>query len=205
MMIRELHPMAESKQERMERVRQEVKSCRRCGLCEGARNPVVGEGNLDSNVVFIGEAPGRREDETGRPFVGAAGKLLDQLLKAIGLRREDVYIGNVVKCRPPDNRRPKPSEMEACTPHLVEQLDIIRPRVIVAMGNSAIAYFWSKFGLKTASMGELHGKDFEVNMPWGRVVLFACYHPAAALYNVELERVLEKDFQALADILRRVG
>jgi uracil-DNA glycosylase family 4 len=87
----------------------------------------------------------------------------------------------------------------------VEQLDIIRPRVIVAMGNSAIAYFWSKFGLKTASMGELHGKDFEVNMLWGRVVLFACYHPAAALYNVELERVLEKDFQALADILRRVG
>ena len=196
--------MGESKLKRMERVHQDVMGCRRCSLCSEARNPVIGEGNVDSKVVFIGEAPGRKEDELGRPFVGAAGQLLNKLLNSIGLKREDVYIGNVVKCRPPDNRRPTLKELEACTTHIEDQLEIIRPRVIVAMGSSAITYFWSRYNLKQSGIGELHGKYLEVTMPWGQVILFASYHPAAALYNAELEGVLEKDFQALADLLSRV-
>lgn len=190
-----------SKAERMRRLSEEVLDCRRCGLCDGRRNPVVGEGTLDATVVFIGEGPGRREDETGRPFVGAAGRLLDRLLHNIGLGRGDVYIGNVVKCRPPNNRRPRPEEIRACAPHLERQLEIIQPRVVAPMGNSALGYLMRRFGLTPASIGKVHGRHFEVESPWGRVVLFPLYHPAAALYVKDLERVMEEDFESLGRLL----
>ena len=194
-----------SKEERMKKISEEVLHCRLCGLCEGRRNPVVGEGNLDATVVFIGEAPGRREDETGRPFVGAAGQLLDRLLHHIGLERGDVYIGNVVKCRPPNNRRPRAEEIEACAPHLERQLEIIEPRVIAPLGNSAIGHLMRRFELTPAYIGRVHGKQSEVEAPWGQLVLVPLYHPAAALYLKDLERVLEEDFESLRCLLDRVG
>lgn len=189
------------KEERMRKLSEEVSNCQLCGLCEGRQNPVLGEGNLDAKVMFIGEGPGRKEDELGRPFVGAAGKVLDRLLVHIGLGREYVYIGNVVKCRPPNNRRPSSREIEACTPHLERQLGIIEPRIITLMGNSAIHHLMKRFGLKLLPIGEVHGKPFEVEAPWGRVILFPMYHPAAAIYRRQLERVLEEDFESLKRIM----
>jgi len=193
-----------SKTERMRRLTEEVLNCRRCGLCDGRRNPVIGEGDLDAAVSLIGEAPGRREDETGRPFVGAAGRFLDNLLHHIGLERGEVYIGNILKCRPPNNRRPLPEEIRACAPHLEEQLEIIQPRIVAPMGNSAIGHLMRRFGLTPAPIGQVHGKQFEVESPWGRVVLFPLYHPAAALYVRGLEWVLEEDFESLRGLLSRV-
>ncbi|MCW3992616.1 MAG: uracil-DNA glycosylase [Candidatus Bathyarchaeota archaeon] len=189
----------------MREISEEISNCRRCGLCDGRRNPVVGEGNLDATVAFIGEAPGRREDETGRPFVGAAGRLLDRLLSNVGLGRGDVYISNVLKCRPPNNRRPRLEEARACAPHLERQLGIIEPRVIAPMGNSAIGYLMRRFGLTPAYIGQIHGRHFEAEAPWGRLTLSPLYHPAAALYNKDLGRVLEEDFESLRLLLGRVG
>jgi len=193
-----------SKEERMNKLAEEVLNCRRCGLCKGRQNPVLGEGNIDAKVVFVGEAPGRREDETGRPFVGSAGQILDRLLAHIGLGRGDVYIGNVVKCRPPNNRRPRSEEIEACAPHLERQLEIIEPGVIAPMGNSAIHYLMRWFGLTPAPVSEVHGEQFKIEAPWGRVVIFPLYHPAAAIYLKNLERMLEEDFESLKRIMVRV-
>jgi len=186
----------------MKNVSEEILSCCRCGLCEGRLNPVVGEGNLDSKAVLIGEAPGRWEDRAGRPFVGAAGRLLDRLLNKIDIRREEVYISNVLKCRPPNNRRPRTEEIKACSIHLKKQLDIIDPRIIAPMGNSATGYFMKRLGLKPINIGLIHGEQIEPEKS-SRVVLFPLYHPAAALYNKDLEKVLEKDFFALRSVLER--
>jgi uracil-DNA glycosylase family 4 len=189
------------KEELIGRVSKEVRGCRLCALSEGRLNPVVGEGSLDSLVVFVGEGPGRKEDETGRPFVGSAGKLLDQLLAHIGLDRSEVYITNVVKCRPPGNRRPKSGEVRSCTPYLDEQLTIISPRVIAPMGNSAAGHLLKMYDLERASIGEIHGRPFNVDVQWGSVTVFPLYHPAAVLYNRELEAELKMDFEALSELL----
>jgi DNA polymerase len=189
------------KEELIGRVSEEVHGCRLCALSEARLNPVVGEGSLDSPVVFVGEGPGRKEDETGRPFVGSAGKLLDQLLAHVGLDRSEVYITNVVKCRPPGNRRPKSGEVRSCTPYLDEQLTIISPRVIAPMGNSAASHLLKMYDLERASIGEIHGRSFNVEAQWGSVTVFPLYHPAAVLYNRELEAELKMDFEALSELL----
>ena len=190
-----------SKGELMEVLKGEIVKCDRCGLCSGASKKVIGEGNLNAGVVLVGEAPGRKEDELGRPFVGSAGKLLDRLLEGTGLPRESVYITNVVKCRPPKNRRPKKAETEACSGHLEKQLEIIKPRVVAPMGNSAIGYFFDEFGLEPSNIGDSHGKPMRVKCTWGNIILFPLYHPAAAIYNRRLLRELEGDIAAL----KRVG
>ncbi|MEM2892769.1 MAG: uracil-DNA glycosylase [Candidatus Bathyarchaeia archaeon] len=192
---------AREKSESMRNLHLEVQSCRRCGLWEGRRNPVLGEGSLDAKAFLVGEAPGRREDETGRPFAGAAGQLLNDLLGGIGLSRGDVYIGNVVKCRPPRNRPPRAEEVEACSPYLERQLSILRPRIIVSMGNTATQYLMTRFGLSPRYIGEVHGKSFRVEAPWGEVILLPSYHPASALYTKGLEYVLRRDFESLRSIL----
>lgn len=179
----------------------EVGACCACGLCEGAKNRVMGEGGLDSRVVFVGEAPGRREDESGRPFVGSAGKLLDRLLAGAGLSRGGVFITNVVRCRPPGNRRPEQSEVEACSGHLEGLLGIIEPRVIAPMGNSAVECVFGRFGLGAAVIGDVHGVPRRVDVPWGVAVVFPLYHPAAAIYNRELLGELEADMVSLAGLL----
>ena len=190
-----------SKRELMEALKGEIVKCDRCGLYSGASRKVIGEGNLDADVVLVGEAPGRKEDELGRPFVGSAGKLLDRLLEGKGLQRESVYITNIVKCRPPKNRRPKKAETEACSGHLEKQLEIIKPRVVAPMGNSAIEYFFDKLGLEPSNIGDAHGKPMRVKCTWGNIILFPLYHPAAAIYNRRLLWELEGDIAALKRVI----
>ena len=186
-----------TKNERLVAVAAEVLACRRCGLHEGRKNPVVGGGDLDSPLVLVGEAPGRKEDELGKPFVGSAGKILDSMLEGAGLERSRLFITNVVKCHPPKNRRPLSKEVRACTEHLEALLGIISPRVIAPMGNSSTSHILGMYGLERSSIGEVHGMSLEAQAPWGRIVIFPLYHPAAVLYNRSLEGELKRDFALL--------
>lgn len=156
-------------------------------------NPVPGEGNASAEIVFIGEAPGQREDELQRPFVGQAGKLLDELLGSIDLKREDVYITNVVKFRPPDNRDPTPEEKEACLPFLKMEIALIKPKVLVPLGRHALTQFFTKLNISNA-----HGKAHKI----GDMTVFPIYHPAAALHNPGLRQALFDDFKALGLFLK---
>jgi uracil-DNA glycosylase family 4 len=195
------HSTDEAKTRRMDGVRDRAQVCMRCGLWESRTNAVVGSGGLDSEIVLVGEAPGRTEDEMGLPFVGRAGKMLDEILGKAGLSRDDLFITNLVKCRPPNNRRPKRSEIGSCEPYLVEQLEIIEPRVIAPMGNSPLGYFFRRYGLKSAVIGDVHGEAFLVDEKWGRVTVFPLYHPAAAIYNRGLTEVLEDDMKRLVGLV----
>jgi DNA polymerase len=182
-------------------VARRVAECRRCELWRTRTNPVVGEGSLKPKVMFIGEAPGRNEDLEGRPFVGAAGKLLTSLLQGIGLSRSDVYITNVLKCRPPGNRDPLPEEVEACTPFLAEQLKAMRPQVIVTLGRFSTSYVFSTAGLSFTSMAKVRGRVFKVELLGFKASVLPTYHPAAALYYPKLGGSLAEDFQKLAQLL----
>jgi DNA polymerase len=184
----------------MDALREKAQSCTRCRLCESRTNAVFGSGCLDAEVVLVGEAPGRTEDELGLPFVGRAGKLLDELLGKAGLSRDDVFITNVVKCRPPNNRRPKKGEVDACERFIAEQLEIIRPRIVAPMGNSSISYFFEKHGLGKAVVGDVHGLEYEIEASWGVFKLVPLYHPAAAIYNRRLVDELERDMKRLAGL-----
>src|SRR6058998_4392732 len=150
--------------------------------------------------MFVGEAPGFHEDKQGVPFVGAAGKLLDQLLAGIGLTRPDVYVANVLKCRPPGNRDPMPDEIEACEPHLWRQIELIRPRVIATLGNFATKLLSGK----PLGITRVHGVEQEVVLGGNRVLLYPLFHPAAALYTPRMLEVLEADFRRLPELLGRV-
>lgn len=165
--------------------------------------PVLGEGSHDARVVFVGEAPGENEAKTGRPFAGAAGRVLDQLLLGIGLAREAVYIGNLVKDRPPNNRDPLPEEIALYGPFLIRQLEVIQPAVIATLGRHSLQYLLSYYG--AAASGQtitvLHGKPIAVSTSWGASTIFPLYHPAAALYNPSLKAAMQTDFQTLSGIL----
>jgi DNA polymerase len=189
----------------MREVAEAVRVCERCRLHEGRLNTVPGEGDLSSPVVLVGEAPGRKEDESGRPFVGSAGKLLDAALEHVGLTRSQVYISNVVKCRPPGNRRPRSDEVATCTRFIDEQLAILAPRVVAPMGNSALRHVFERFGLGRAVIGEVHGKPHLVAFSWGEGVVYPLYHPAAILYNRSLEVELHADLEALVVLLGSVN
>jgi DNA polymerase len=180
----------------MARVADEVVSCRKCRLCETRRNAVPGEGSEDAKVMFIGEAPGEQEDTQGRPFVGQAGKLLTELLWSIGLRREEVFITNIVKCRPPANRPPRKDESSACKDYLNRQLKLVNPRIICPMGNSAIRTIMNL----DQSVSELHGVPFKI----ASSTYLPLYHPAAALYTSTLRKVMEEDFKRLKKLLNSV-
>jgi len=171
----------------------QVRDCTRCPLHVGRTNAVFGAGNADAELMFIGEAPGEQEDTQGRPFVGAAGKLLTELLTSIGLKREEVFITNIVKCRPPDNRPPRKDESLLCKPYLDRQLKLVSPRIICPMGNSAIRTIMSL----DQSVSELHGVPFEI----GSTTYLPMYHPAAALYTFSLRRVMEEDCRKLKGLL----
>jgi uracil-DNA glycosylase len=174
-------------------VSEEVVKCTKCPLSSTRVRAVPGEGPADAAILLLGEGPGRSEDLTGRPFVGAAGKLLDVLLKEAGLSRADVYITNVVKCRPPENRRPTPAEADACRPYLERQLLLVGPRIVVLLGDSALKRF-----LPDQSLAAAHGKLFTRE----GFSLFATYHPAAMIYNRGLEEISKADFRTLGDIVR---
>lgn len=173
----------------LEEVRAVLGDCRLCPLCETRHNIVFGVGNPNARVMFVGEGPGKNEDLKGEPFVGAAGHNLDDLLALAGLRREDVYIANVVKCRPPSNRNPRPEEIEACSPFLREQIRSVWPDVIVCLGN-----FATHFVLRTeAGITGLRGRMHQT----GHFVVMPTFHPAAALYHREWQGYLDDDFRML--------
>lgn len=172
----------------------QVRGCRRCTLADGRTQTVFGTGNPHARVLFVGEAPGKNEDLQGEPFVGAAGRYLNELLGVAGLRREDVFIANVLKCRPPSNRDPRPEEIEACAPFLREQTRTIDPEVIVTLGK-----FSTQFILKTQmGISRLHGHAYKA----GKFLVFPIFHPAAALYDGAKREALENDFVTLKEVLQ---
>lgn len=178
----------------LERLSAEILVCQRCRLAETRTNAVPGEGPADAEIMFIGEAPGMHEDRQGRPFVGAAGKFLDELLGAAGLTREEVYICNVLKCRPPGNRDPMPDEIEACRPWLDGQIASIDPLVIVTLGRFSMSRYFPR-----QSISRIHGRPGRV----GERYVVPMYHPAAALHQQSLRATILNDFEALPALVRR--
>jgi uracil-DNA glycosylase len=178
---------------------EQVAGCTRCALA-GARTQVVfGSGDPGADLMFVGEAPGFHEDKQGVPFVGAAGKLLDQLLAGIGLTRADVYVANVLKCRPPGNRDPMPDEIEACEAHLWRQIELIQPRVVATLGNFATKLLSGR----PTGITRVHGQEQETTLGGRRVLLYPLYHPAAALYTPRMLEVLKADFARIPDLIGR--
>jgi DNA polymerase len=175
----------------------EVSGCTKCRLAHGRTQVVFGVGNPDADLMFVGEAPGFHEDQQGYPFVGQAGKLLDKLLAGIGLSRQDVYVANVLKCRPPGNRDPMPDEIEACEPHLFRQIELIEPRVIATLGNFATKLLSGK----QHGITRVHGQPQQTAVGGRSLTLFPLYHPAAALYTPAMLRTLEEDFARLPELL----
>ncbi len=179
----------------LEELKKKVEDCRDCPLGRSRKYPVFGEGDVESKVVFIGEAPGYYEDQIGKPFVGRAGRLLDNLLDEIGLSRNSVYIANVLKCRPPGNRDPLPEEIDACKPYLMEQLKIIQPLIICTLGRFALVSIYNK----SASITALHGKLIQME----KFNIFPLYHPAAALHQPMLLDSIKEDFAKLKEQLTK--
>jgi len=177
----------------------EIADCTRCALAGGRTQVVFGSGDPASDLMFVGEAPGFHEDKQGIPFVGAAGNLLDQLLGGIGLTRADVYVANVLKCRPPGNRDPMPDEIEACEGHLWKQIELIKPRVVATLGNFATKLLSGR----PTGITRVHGQEQETTLGGRRVLLYPIYHPAAALYTPRMLEVLKADFARIPELLGR--
>lgn len=182
------------------RLVKQVKNCKKCGLCSSRTNSVFGEGSFSADIMFIGEGPGKEEDLQGRPFVGAAGKLLTKLIESIGLTREEVFIANVVKCRPPNNRDPLPEEVKACWPYLEAQINHIKPKLIVTLGRHSMGRF-----LKGLKISEVHGVPRSASGVWqSQQVYLPLYHPAVALYDPRKKDTLFEDFAQIPLILKKI-
>lgn len=185
------------KNKEMEKLNKKMLACSKCDLRKGCKQVVPGEGSVDAKILFIGEGPGKKEDELGRPFVGAAGKFLDEMLGIIKLKRENVYIANTVKCRPPENRDPLPEEKDICWPWLEKQINLVNPDLIITLGRHSLEKF-----LPGQKISEVHGKALRREFPGlGKQVFYALYHPAAALYNGSMRSVLIKDFKRIPKVL----
>ena len=185
------------KQSQLDQVRADILQDNICAdLALQATQLVMGDGNINADIVFIGEAPGKKEDEGGIPFIGAAGTFLGQMLEAAGMVRSDVYITNIVKYRPPNNRDPSPTEKKAFWPYLLKELGIINPKVIITLGRHSMEYF-----LPDAKIGDVHGQPHLVNLDGFTGTIIPLYHPAAALYNGSLRQTLIDDFMTVPDII----
>jgi uracil-DNA glycosylase len=176
-----------------------VSGCTRCRLAQGRTQVVFGTGNAHADLMFVGEAPGFHEDKQGLPFVGQAGKLLEKLLAQIGMSRSDVYIANVLKCRPPGNRDPQLDEIEACESHLFRQIELIEPTVVATLGNFATKLLSGR----QVGITRVHGQEQETTLGGRKVLLYPLYHPAAALYTPTMLTILEVDFARLPELLGR--
>lgn len=165
-------------------------------LAREAKNLVMGDGDIDAQIVFIGEAPGKNEDEQGLPFVGAAGKFLNEMLSEAGIDRSEVYITNIVKYRPPNNRDPLPDEKKTFWPYLVRQLDVIQPQIVVTLGRHSMEYF-----LPEQKISIIHGQPKRITFDGRKLVIVPLYHPAAALYNGSMRETLVEDFKKLPKII----
>jgi len=165
-------------------------------LARQAKNLVMGDGNIDADIVLIGEAPGKNEDEQGLPFVGAAGNFLNEMLATVGMVRSDIYITNIVKYRPPNNRDPLPEEKKAFWPYLVRQLDVIQPKIVVTLGRHSMEYF-----LPNQKISMIHGQPKRITFGNTKLIIVPLYHPAAALYNGSMRNILIEDFMKLPKII----
>ena len=180
---------------------EQTASCTKCALSAGRTQVVFGSGSPDADLVFVGEAPGFHEDQQGVPFVGQAGKLLDRLLEGIGLTRADVFVANVLKCRPPGNRDPQPEEIAACEPHLFRQIELLEPVLVATLGNFATKLLSGR----PAGITRVHGQEQDVTLGARKVLLYPLFHPAAALYTPSMLKVLEEDFARIPALLDRVA
>jgi uracil-DNA glycosylase len=179
----------------LEQLYRRVANCTDCGLCNTRTQAVPGEGPSDAEIMFVGEGPGFHEDQQARPFVGPAGRLLEDLLSTAGLRRSDVYITNVVKCRPPNNRDPMPTEIDACRLHLEQQIGFIKPKLIVTLGRYSLAWFFPR-----DSISKVHGHLRRQNGTY----FLHMYHPAAALHAGNLRKTIEDDFRKIPQALEKI-
>lgn len=180
----------------LEEIANEVRNCRLCNLCKERKHAVPGEGSSNADILFVGEGPGRSEDEQGRPFVGSAGKVLSKLLDSIGLSRAEVFITNVVKCRPPENRKPQVDEVTKCRSYLEKQIETIRPKLICVLGATALEALIGESNLSTQ-----HGKLINRR----GLKMFVMYHPASALYNNKMEAVMMEDIRSLLGVLKKIN
>lgn len=189
--------------ETLNEITKEILNCRKCPLYLTKTNYVPGSGSGSSGIVFVGEAPGREEDLKGEPFVGNAGKYLTELLASVGLNRQEVFICNVLKCRPPNNREPLPEEVEACGDYLIRQLNVLKPDIIVCLGRHSASFLFNFFGLPFSSITKVCGRVFEVE-EWGkRVKILPLYHPAAVLYRPQLREEYERQFRIIGEFSKR--
>jgi len=180
----------------LEALAAEIAECTRCLLHRGRTKAVPGEGPANADIMFIGEAPGFHEDQQGRPFVGAAGKFLDELLDSINLKRDQVFIANVIKCRPPGNRDPLPEEIDACKPYLDQQIELIQPKMVVTLGRFSMARAFPK-----ARISHIHGQPRKI----GGVLYYPMYHPAAALHQPSLRRTVEEDMRRIPELIQQAA
>jgi DNA polymerase len=191
----------------LEKIKNKIEKSLVCPLKDNAINMVFGKGSPDAPIMFIGEAPGDKEDKLGVPFVGQAGKRLDKYLQAIGLTLDDVYIANILKYRPPKNRDPKPDEILAHTPYLIEQIKVIKPKIIATLGNFSTKFVLSKFKVKgmkkIPGVSELHGQITPIKIGRNEFIVVPLYHPAATMYRPKLRLVLEEDFWKMGKFLSK--
>lgn len=189
-----------TKQQQLDDIAQQIIDDNICPeLAKSATQLVFAEGNPDADIVFIGEAPGKNEDLQGKPFVGAAGKFLNEMLAGIGLKREDIYITNIVKYRPPSNRDPLPAEKEAFLPYLVRQLNVIKPKLVITLGRHSMEYF-----LPSLKISAVHGQPKRISLGTRKQVVLPLFHPAAALYNGGMRQTLIDDFALIPSILEKI-
>lgn len=189
-----------SKQFQLEKLNLEMSQCTKCPLRGDCQRVVFGAGDPEAEIMFIGEAPGKKEDELGIPFMGSTGRILDKMLEGIKIKREDVYLTNICKCRPPENRDPLPEEIELCSPWLEKQIQIINPKIIVTLGRFALNYFLSE-----AKISQVHGNISEINIEKiGKIKLFPLHHPAAARINRQTRALFTQDFQKIPNILNQI-
>jgi len=197
----------DARNEALKRIKDEVLALERSPLYEyRTKNhyfPVIGEGDHYAKLMFVGEAPGRTEAQTGRPFVGAAGRILEELLESVGMNREEVYIANILKDRPPENRDPLPEEISVYGPFLDRQIEIIQPSVIATLGRYSLGYIMRKFELELylQPISYMHGKSFVAKAPYGDISIVCLYHPAVAVYNNKMKDTLKKDFQIVTTLI----
>ncbi|NTW26879.1 MAG: uracil-DNA glycosylase [Candidatus Moranbacteria bacterium] len=184
--------------EKLIQLNKQVSACSKCALRKNCSRVVFGSGNPEAQIMFIGEAPGKKEDELGIPFVGSTGRILDKMFESIRIKREEVYLTNICKCRPPENRDPLPEEIQECWPWLEKQIAIIKPKIIVTLGKYALNSFLPK-----AKISEVHGKIITINIPkLGEVKLFPIHHPAAARINRKTRALFEEDFAKIPALLK---
>lgn len=200
-MLKELKNMkiSENRNEELKKIKEEVLKCQKCPLYKNRNYPVIGEGSHQAKIMFVGESPGAQENRTGHPFCGPAGKILDELLNSVGIKRETVYVSNLIKCRPPSNRDPQKEEIEACSSYIERQIKIIKPKIICPLGRYSMQFLMEKFGLENEiqPIGKIHGKVFKAKTLFQKLKIIPLYHPATVTYNPNMKEILKKDFKIL--------